>query len=175
MRTLIAFALVFSVMGSSEAQTLFKLLKGAKSFELVVRADEPSNTCEIVETRIQDQVMQVAQSVGLTLSPTPILRAEFDLPTLVVAIISKHGIFTDDHSKKPLLQNICASSIRLTAVARPNVTIDATGYKGGAVVILWGEQALEAGDVLGHKFGVERALNELTKKFAMDWVLDNRP
>ena len=175
MRAFIAFALVLAVMGSSEAQTRFKLLKGAKSFELVVGADEPSNACGIVEARIQDQVMQVAQSLGLTLSPTPILRAEFDLPTLVVTIISKHGIFTDDLSKKPLLQNICATSIRLTAVAPPNETIDATGHKGGAMAFLWGEQVLEAGDVLGHRFSVERAVNDLTKKFAMDWVLDNRP
>jgi hypothetical protein len=175
MRTLIGFALMLAAMGSSEAQTPFKLLKGAKSFDLVVAADEPSNTCGIVEARIQDQVMQVAQSVGLTLSPTPTLRAEFHLPTLVVAMISKHGIFTDDLSKKSLLQNICATSIRLTAVAPPNETIDATGHKGGAMAFLWGEQVLEAGDVLVHKFGVERAVRELAKKFAMDWVLDNRP
>jgi hypothetical protein len=163
------------MVGSSEGQTPTRIMKGVKAFEYNVDTDKPSRACGIVKASIQDQVLRIARSVGLHLRPVD-ARASVGHLAINLTLITKHGIFTTSPNETHQWSgDVCATSIRLAALAPPKASIEATRDKGLSVTVLWAQEVLEAGNIVGHGFRVERAVRELTRQFAMDWALDNRP
>ena len=121
--------------------------------------------------------MQPARSVGLNISPVKDL-SNLNLDsgptssTLAVGLRTVHGVYLD----LKWHADICVTSIEVMAFIQQPVAIKATGHTNdGAIIMLWNEDGLEVGKVATHKFGVERIVRDLVKKFAMDWVLDNKP
>ena len=183
MRTLIVFALALAMTWSSEARTVDNMLQGIQTLELLIAVDDQSKACGITEADVREVIMLPARSVGLNLLPTDPLSTDADSlgrPELIVGVGTKHGITvsqTDEkgNSSTLLYGDLCASSVQLTALIVQKVTIEATGYKATAAIILWREGGdVVAGHVSLHKFLVQGAVSELAKKFTMDWVLDKQ-
>src|SRR5262245_61388294 len=116
MRAFLAIPVVFLMLGSSEAQTPTRILKGVNVFELIVDTDRPSRACGIAKAAIQEQVMQIGQSVGLALRPVIDVTASMTNLALRLTMTTKHGIFTTDPNEAHQWHgSICATGIRLTA------------------------------------------------------------
>ena len=180
MRGLLAVTCVLAMTGVSGAQTTFNVLKGTNDFELAIEEDDSTKACGIAATSVREAVVQPLSSTGLKVSPVDMAKL-FDTSHLglVVSLKTKHGIYLspDDRLKpRQLHQDICVTNIQLMALANETISIKATGYKGGAMIVLWMENKLvEPSDVSTHKHGVEKGTRELAEKFAADWVSDNKP
>jgi len=180
MRALLAVTCALAMTGVSGAQTTFNVLKGTNDFELAIEEDDSTKACGIVATGVREAVLQPLGSVGLKVSPVDMTKL-FDTSHLglVVSLKTKHGIYlSSDDALKPrqLHPATCVTNIQLLALANESVSIKATGYKGGAMIVLWMDNKLvEPSDVSTHKHGVEKGTRELAEKFAADWVSDNKP
>src|SRR5262245_17530959 len=112
MRALLTLPIALLMVGSSEAQTPTRILKGAKAFEFIVDTDRASQACGIAKTSIQEQVVRIARSVGLHLTPAEV-RPSTNL-ALSLTIRTKHGMLTGNPNEPHQWNgDICATGIRL--------------------------------------------------------------
>jgi hypothetical protein len=155
---IIALACILPLSSPCEAQTFNNALRGVSQWQILVEnVDSNSQSCGITKDKIRNAALYPRSSAKFEIVDDAASAISISVSTLA-----------------PSSTHLCFTVIRLTAQAVQSVRLDVSDMDATVLIILWEKSSILSTVRDEHSRHVTESIEDLAKKFVIDWNLDNK-